>query len=99
MMRLLPSNLRPIDSGMSVLPFYKRTITVARIYGIPVRIDYRWFVVFFLSVWLIAVNLARGGMWVGQIKLLPVGPASAWFLGVVTTIGLFLSVFGHELSH
>ncbi len=84
---------------MSVLPFYKRTITVARIYGIPVRIDYRWFVVFFLSVWLIAVNLARGGMWVGQIKLLPVGPASAWFLGVVTTIGLFLSVFGHELSH
>lgn len=84
---------------MSVLGFYKRRITVARVYGIPVRIDYRWFVVFFLSVWLIAVNLARGGMWVGQIKLLPVGVAFAWLLGVITTLGLFLSVFGHELSH
>ena len=84
---------------MSVLGFYKRRITVARVYGIPVRIDYRWFVVFFLSVWLIAVNLARGGMWVGQIKLLPVGAASAWVLGIITTLGLFLSVLGHELSH
>ena len=84
---------------MSVLDFYKRRITVARVYGIPVRIDYRWFVVFFLSVWLIAVNLARGGMWVGQVKLLPVGTASAWVLGIITTLGLFLSVFGHELSH
>jgi Zn-dependent protease len=84
---------------MSVLGFYKRRITVARVYGIPVRIDYRWFVVFFLSVWLIAVNLARGGMWVGQVKLLPVGIAFAWVLGVITTLGLFLSVFGHELSH
>src|SRR6267142_4082032 len=84
---------------MSVLAFYKRRITVARIYGIPVRIDYRWFVVFFLSVWLIAVNLERGGMWVGQVKLLPVGAAYAWVLGIITTLGLFLSVFGHELSH
>jgi Zn-dependent protease len=84
---------------MSLLGFYKRTITVARVYGIPVRIDYRWFVVFFLSVWLIAVNLARGGMWVGQVKLLPVSIGSAWILGVITTFGLFLSVFGHELSH
>src|ERR1700730_11367403 len=84
---------------MSVLGFYKRRITVARIYGIPVRIDYRWLVVFFLSVWLIAVNLARGGMWVGQVILLPVGAAYAWVLGIMTTLGLFLSVFGHELSH
>lgn len=84
---------------MNVLGFYKRQITVARIYDIPVRIDYRWFVVFFLSVWLIAVNLARGGMWVGTVKLLPVGAAAAWMLAVVSTLGLFLSVFGHELSH
>jgi Zn-dependent protease len=79
--------------------FYKRRITVARIFGIPVRFDYRWFVVFFLSVWLIAVNLNRGGMWVGQVQLLPVTTVAAWTLAVVTTIGLFLSVLGHELSH
>ena len=84
---------------MSFLDFYKRQITVAHIYGIPVRFDYRWFLVFFLSVWLIAVNLNRGGMWVGQVKLLPVSTVAAWSLAVVTTIGLFLSVLGHELSH
>jgi Zn-dependent protease len=93
--------LKPLHqrSEMALSDFYKRRITVARIFGIPVRFDYRWFVVFFLSVWLIAVNLERGGMWVGQVKLLPVSVAAAWILAVVTTIGLFLSVLGHELSH
>src|SRR3982750_2936662 len=84
---------------MSFFDFYKRRITVAHIFGIPVRFDYRWFIVFFLSVWLIAVNLARGGMWVGQVQLLPVDDTTAWILAVVTTVGLFLSVLGHELSH
>ena len=84
---------------MSFLAFSKRQITVARIYGIPVRIDFRWFVVFILSVWLIAVTLARGGMFVGTYKLESVSETAAWFLALVTTLGLFLSVFGHELSH
>ena len=84
---------------MSIADLYKRQITVAHIFGIPVRFDYRWFVVFFLSVWLIAINLSRGGMWVGSYKLLPVGVAASWGLAIVTTIGLFLSVLGHELSH
>src|ERR1041384_6682335 len=84
---------------MNLVDFYKRRITVAHIYGIPVRFDYRWFIVFFLSVWVIATNLARGGMFVGQVKLLPVSVATAGLLAVVTTVGLFLSVFGHELSH
>ena len=84
---------------MSVVDFYKRQITVAHIFGIPVRFDYRWFIVFLLSVWLIAANLARGGMWVSQVQLMPVSTTAAWILGVVTTLGLFLSVLGHELSH
>jgi len=84
---------------MNVVDLYKRQITVAHIFGIPVRFDYRWFIVFFLSVWLIAMNLARGGMWVSQVQLMPVSTTAAWILGVVTTLGLFLSVLGHELSH
>jgi Zn-dependent protease len=84
---------------VNIAGFYKRQITVAHIFGIPVRFDYRWFVVFFFSVWLIAMNLSRGGMWVGSYKLLPVGGAAAWGLAIVTTVGLFLSVLGHELSH
>jgi Zn-dependent protease len=84
---------------MSILGFVKHQITVARIHGIPVRIDFRWFIVFFLSVWLIAVNLSHSGLWVMQGQLMPVGVITAWVLGVVTTVGLFLSVLGHELSH
>ena len=84
---------------MKLTDFYKRTITVARIFGIPVRFDYRWFIVFLFSVWLIAANLARGGMWVGTVKLVPLSVTTAWVLAIVVTIGLFLSVLGHELSH
>lgn len=84
---------------MKFTDIYKKTITVARIFGIPVRFDYRWFIVFILSVWLIAANLARGGMWVGSYKMVPLDVATAWGLAIVTTLGLFLSVLGHELSH
>ena len=84
---------------MGILGFYKRKLTVAHIYGIPVRFDYRWFVVFFLSVWLIAANLSRGGMWVGSYPMQPVSGATAWILAVISTLALFLSVLGHELSH
>jgi len=84
---------------MGFTDFYKRQITVAHIFGIPVRFDYRWFVVFLLSVWLIAVNLTRGGMFVGSYRLQAVSTTTAWILGIVTTLGLFLSVLAHELAH
>lgn len=77
---------------MSFINFFRRQIRVARVYGIPVRIDYRWFFVFALSVWVAANVIVR---WTG-------GQASvgvAYTLGVITTLALFLSVFGHELSH
>ncbi|MDT5059610.1 MAG: hypothetical protein QOH63_69 [Acidobacteriota bacterium] len=79
---------------MNIGKLIHRQISVARVYGIPVRIDYRWFLVFGVSVWLVSMNLQHG------IRgLAPVGAVTAWLLGVLTTLGLFLSVFGHELSH
>lgn len=74
--------------------FFKKQISVARVYGIPVRIDYRWFFVFGLSVWLVVANLQHG-----TTALAPVGAMSAWILGTITTVALFLCIFGHELSH
>lgn len=79
---------------MNIGKLIHRQISVARVYGIPVRIDYRWFVVFFVSVWLVSMSLQRG------IRgLPPVEPVVGWLLGVITTLSFFLSVFGHELSH
>src|SRR6185295_10861669 len=78
---------------------FERKLTIARVYGIPVRIDYRWFGVFALSVWLIASNLQHHAIQLGNVHLQPLPLASAWVLGLVITAGLFISVFGHELSH
>lgn len=78
---------------------FKRQILVARVYGIPVRIDYRWFIVFAMSVVLIAANVRKYPLQLGTLRIPPTGDVVAWTLGIVTTLGLFLSVFGHELSH
>jgi Zn-dependent protease len=84
---------------MKFLEFFSRRLTIARVYGIPVRIDYRWFIVVVLSVWLISVNLQNYAIQISNVRLGPMKPASAWLLGFISTIGLFISVFGHELSH
>ena len=84
---------------MGIPEFFKRQLTIARVYGIPVRIDYRWFAVVALSVWLIESNLQNHAIQVGNVRLPPHAPVTAWILGFITTAGLFLSVFGHELSH
>ncbi len=84
---------------MSFFQLVKRQITIARVYDIPVRIDYRWFGVVILSVWLIASNLQNHAIQVVNVQVPPHAPITAWVLGLITTAGLFLSVFGHELAH
>ncbi|HVS21935.1 MAG TPA: site-2 protease family protein [Pyrinomonadaceae bacterium] len=84
---------------MNLKSFFKRQIMVARVYGIPVRIDYRWFLVFALSVFLIASNLHKSTLQLVTFLLPPTDVVTAWTLGIITTLALFLSVFGHELSH
>src|ERR1051325_10350695 len=81
---------------MNLLGLFRRQIMVARVSGIPVRIDYRWFVVFALSAWVIAFGFSEGTMMTQFVRLDAVW---AWAAGVVTTLALFLSIFGHELSH
>jgi Zn-dependent protease len=79
---------------MKLWSIIHRQVRVARVFGIPVQIDYRWFVVFALSAWLIAENFYRG-LW----DVPPMSVLASWSVGVVTTLLLFLSIFGHELSH
>lgn len=84
---------------MNLLQLVKRQLTIARVYGIPVRIDYRWFAVVILSVWLIASNLQYHAIQAVNVLVPPHDPLTAWLLGLIITAGLFLSVFGHELAH
>ena len=85
--------------ALNLPAIFKRQILIARVYDIPVRIDYRWFIVFAMSVALIAANVRKYPLQLGTLIIPPSGDAVAWTLGIVTTLGLFLSVFGHELSH
>ena len=75
---------------MSITAFFKQQIEVARVIGIPVRIDYRWFFVFVLMMWLTAENIP---------KSYGVPPLMTLLLGGVTTLIFFASIFGHELAH
>ena len=84
---------------MTFRDFFKRQILVARVYGIPVRIDYRWFIVFAMSVALIAANVRKHPLQLSKLTIPPMSDFTAWTLGIATTFVLFLSVFGHELSH
>lgn len=79
---------------MRLLDFFKRQVQVARVSGIPVRIDYRWFFVFGLTMWLLATVFEEGSQ---RIERLEAG--AAWGVAVATTLLMFLSIFGHELSH
>ncbi len=76
---------------MNILEFFKQQITVAVIYGIPVKIDYRWFFVFAILIWLTASNLSPSEVHESQ--------SLAIFVGFVTTTLLFISIFLHELAH
>src|SRR5437588_565610 len=71
---------------MNLPGIFKRQILIARVYGIPVRIDYRWFMVFAMSVALIAF----GGMILTSTLHFDFGTAFFFFIGAGN---LLLAVF------
>lgn len=79
---------------MKFADFFQRQVQVARVFGIPVRIDYRWFFVFGITLWLIASVFAQGSE-----RIEGLGLAGGWAVAASTTLLMFLSVFGHELAH
>lgn len=69
-----------------------QTIRLGRILGIPVELDASWFLIFILLSWMFASNTypAMFAEWPQTLY---------WFMGVVTALGLFVSVLLHELGH
>src|SRR5213080_4586848 len=52
-----------------------------------------------MSLVLIAANVRKHPLQLSNLTIPPAGDFGAWMLGIVTTLALFFSVFGHELSH
>jgi Zn-dependent protease len=70
----------------------RHTIPLGRILGIPIGLDYSWFLIFGLITWTMAV-----GYYPAEFKDWPI--AQYWVVGAATAIMLFVSVLLHELGH
>jgi Zn-dependent protease/CBS domain-containing protein len=70
----------------------KQTIPLGRILGVPVRLDYSWFLIFALLTWTLAV-----GYYPAEFKDWPA--IYYWIMAAVTAVMLFVSVLLHELGH
>lgn len=75
---------------MQFFDFFKRQLLLTTVFGIPVRIDYRWFFVLALMAWLTATNIPSGLVEGVFVKLI---------FGLITTLVFFGSIFFHELAH
>ena len=60
--------------------------------GIPIGLDYSWFLIFVLLTWTMAV-----GYYPAEFKNWPI--AQYWIVGAMTAVMLFVSVLLHELGH
>ncbi len=70
----------------------KQAISLGRILGIPIGVDYSWFLVFALLTWSLATSYfpAEFGNWPAALY---------WIVGGATAILMFASVLLHELGH
>lgn len=69
-----------------------RKLSLVRISGFQIAIDYTWFIVFVLVAWGLSVGYFPGA-------LPNMGRSTYWAMGIVASLLLFISVLLHELSH
>ncbi|MHB9033381.1 MAG: site-2 protease family protein [Anaerolineae bacterium] len=71
---------------------FRQGITIGKIFGIPIRIDFSWILIF---VW---VSISLGSQYAANMpKGTPV--ELAWIAAVITSLAFFSSVLLHELAH
>ncbi len=70
----------------------RSTIPLGRIIGIPIGLDYSWFLIFALLTWSLATHY-----YPAEFKNWPA--TQYWIVGALTVIVMFGSVLLHELGH
>jgi len=71
---------------------FKHTLSLGRIFGIEVDLDFSWFLVFGLLTWLLAVSYY-------PTEFADWSTTQYWLMGAITAALLFGSVLLHELGH
>jgi Zn-dependent protease/predicted transcriptional regulator len=69
-------------------------IYLGRLFGIPFRLHWSWFLAVFLIAWTLAV-----GFFPQTLPEFTQEPGTYWALGLLAALGLFVSVLLHELGH
>jgi Zn-dependent protease/CBS domain-containing protein len=71
---------------------FRHAIPIGRVLGIPIELDYSWFLIAALFTWLLAVSYFpiefKGGT-----------TAEYWLMGALTAVLFFVSIVVHELAH
>jgi Zn-dependent protease len=70
----------------------RHIVPLGRILGIPIGLDYSWFLIFVLLTWMLASSYFPA-----EFKNWPT--PLYWFMGATTAVMLFGSVLLHELGH
>ena len=70
----------------------RHNIPLGKVLGIPIALDYSWFLIFALLTWMLG-----GTYFPSEFKNW--SPLLYWLVGAVTAIMLFVSVLLHELGH
>jgi Zn-dependent protease len=70
----------------------RHTFPLGRLFGIPLELDYSWFLIFALMTWMLAVSYFPS-----EFASWPKG--EYWLVGAITALMLFVSVVLHELGH
>ena len=71
---------------------FRNALSLGRVFGIEIKLDYSWFIIFALVAWSLAsYHFPRSH---------PGWPAGTyWAMGVITALLFFASVVAHELAH
>jgi Zn-dependent protease/CBS domain-containing protein len=71
---------------------FRHTISIGRIYGISIDLDYSWFLLVGLLTWMLAVSYY-------PFEFRGWSTGEYWLVGFITALMLFVSVLIHEFGH
>ena len=69
-----------------------RSIRLFKLFGIQIRLDLTWFIIFALVAWTLASSYF-------PLVYRNLSPATYWIMGGIASLLLFVSVLVHELGH
>ena len=68
----------------------KNTVRLGKIFGIEIRLDYSWFVIFALVTWSLSTGHFPMYQWPVSVS---------WVVGILASLLFFASILAHELGH